>query len=64
MRPVAINPKNKEELKFISDLLNKLGIDSKVLTEEEIEDFGMSALMHQADRSKKVSKSAILKKLK
>lgn len=64
MSPVVINPKNQSELKFISDLLEKLGIASHVLTEDEIEDFGMSLLMKEADRNKKVSKSSVLKKLK
>lgn len=42
MNPLVINPKSKLELKFISDLLAKLGISSYALTEDEIEDFGMS----------------------
>jgi hypothetical protein len=35
-----------------------------VLTDEEKEDIGMAALLKEADRSKKVSKTAILQKLK
>jgi hypothetical protein len=64
MRPVVINPKTKTELKFVSDLLKKLNITSHVLTEEEAEDFGMSILMSEVDRSKKTSRSTILRKLK
>lgn len=64
MQPIVVNPKTKSEMKFVSELLNKLGISSHVLTEDEMEDFGMSVLMKQADRNKKVSKEAVLKKLK
>jgi hypothetical protein len=64
MRPVVINPKTKTELKFVSDLLKKLNISSHILSEEEVEDFGMSFLMSEVDRSKKVSRNAIMRKLK
>jgi len=64
MRPVVINPKTRKELKSVSDLLKKLNISSHVLTEEEAEDFGMSVLMSEVDRSKKVSRNTIMRKLK
>ena len=48
---------------FVNALLKKLGISSKLLTVEEMEDFGLGILMKEADRSKKVSKNIILKKL-
>lgn len=63
MESVIITPKNKKELKFVSDLLSKLGIDSKKISLEEKEDLGLAMLMREADRSKKVSESTILKKL-
>ena len=50
-------------MKFVSDLLSKLQISSRALTEDELEDFGMSILMKEADRSKKVSREAVMKKL-
>jgi hypothetical protein len=64
MKSLIISPKNKEELKFVESLLNKLGVTTKALTEEEIEDAGLSLLMKAVDRTKKVSKEVIMKKLK
>jgi hypothetical protein len=64
MKSLIISPKNKEELKFVEALLNKLGVATKALTEEEIEDAGLSLLMKDVDRTKKVSKEVIMKKLK
>jgi MoaA/NifB/PqqE/SkfB family radical SAM enzyme len=63
MKSVVITPKNKEELVFVNSLLKKLGISSKLLTIEEVEDFGLGKLMKEANRSKKDSKNIILKKL-
>jgi hypothetical protein len=45
MKSLIISPKSKEELKFLQDLLTKLGVTAKALTEEEIEDAGLSLLM-------------------
>ena len=62
MQSVVITPKNPNELKFLSNLLHKLGITSQILSSEEMEDIGMSMLLKKVDRSKKVSKGSIIKK--
>ena len=64
MKSLIISPKSKEELKFLENLLTKLGVSTKALTEEEIEDAGLSLLMKDADRKKKVSKEVVMRKLK
>jgi hypothetical protein len=64
MKSVLITPKNETELKFISALLKKLGVSSKIISAEEVEDAGLSLLMKEADRSEKVSRSTIMDKLK
>ena len=64
MSSLIISTKNAKELQFVRDLLDKLNIRNKILSQEEKEDLGMSALMNKADRSKKVSRDAIMKKLK
>ena len=51
-------------MKFISELLKKLGVQSTIMEMEEVEDLAMSVLMKKADRSKKVSRQTIMKKLK
>ncbi len=63
MDSILINPQNEQEFKFVSQLLNKLGVVSKVFTEEEKEDLGLSILMKDANQSEKVSENEILNKL-
>ncbi|MEP7255538.1 MAG: hypothetical protein ABI666_07155 [Ferruginibacter sp.] len=63
MKALVIKPKNDNEFKFVGDLLKKLGIGSSFLTAEEIEDMGMSKLMKGINKSKKVSRTDVMKKL-
>ena len=58
-----ITPKNENEFKFISNLLKKLGVGASAVSKEELEDIGFSKLMREADKSKKVSRAEIFKKL-
>ena len=64
MKALVVKAKNQSEMKFISELLDKLGIPSTVMEIEELEDQAMSILMKKADRNKKVSRETIMKKLK
>ena len=61
---MVITPKSQTEFKFINDLLNKLGILTATMTEEELEDMGLSKILKAVDKTKKVSKESIMKKLK
>lgn len=61
---MVITPKNPREFKFLSDLLKKLDILSFTMTEEEVEDLGLSKMLKKVDKAKKVSKESILRKLK
>ena len=63
MRAIVVTPKSDTEFRFISDLLKKLGIGISTLTKEDIEDIGMMKLLNNVDKSKKVSRSVIMKKL-
>jgi acetolactate synthase small subunit len=63
MKALVIKPKNASELKFVSELLKKLGINSSSVSLEDLEDIGLSNLMRTVDRSKKVSRIDIMKKL-
>ncbi|MGB3585103.1 MAG: hypothetical protein WBA23_01125 [Tunicatimonas sp.] len=49
MNSIVINPKDFVELNFLKSLLEKLGVQSKVLSEEDIEDLGLSMLMKDID---------------
>ena len=63
MKALVIKPKNDSELKFVSALLKKLGINSSSVSLEELEDIGLSKLMRKVNKSKKVSRLEIMKKL-
>jgi hypothetical protein len=63
MKALVITPKNDNEFKFITSLLEKLGVGSSSLSQEELEDLGMSKLMRGIDKSKKTSRAEIMKKL-
>ncbi|MEO9802247.1 MAG: hypothetical protein ABJF04_03315 [Reichenbachiella sp.] len=64
MSSIVINPKNEKEQQFISDLLEKLGVDAKVLTDEQQEDLGLGLLMREADRSAVAEPDEVYRKLK
>ncbi len=63
MKALVVTPKNSNEFKFVSDLLKKLGVGSSEVNQEELEDIGMSKLMRQVDKTKKASRTEIMKKL-
>jgi hypothetical protein len=64
MKALIVKPKSPSEIKFVSDLLKKLGIASKQMEWDELEDYGMSILMKDVDRTKKISRESVMKKLK
>jgi len=63
MESIVITPKSKDEAKIITDLLAKMNIDSKVISDEEKEDMGLLLMMKEADRNEKVSREEIMRKL-
>jgi MoaA/NifB/PqqE/SkfB family radical SAM enzyme len=63
MKALVITPKNDSEFKFLADLLKKLGVSSSALSYEDLEDIGMSKLMRGIDKTKKASRTEIMKKL-
>ncbi|MES2285702.1 MAG: hypothetical protein V4547_08445 [Bacteroidota bacterium] len=64
MKAVVITPQNSSEYKFISDLLKKLGISSSTMTEEQMEDLGLSKMLKGINRTKKTSRETVMNKLK
>jgi hypothetical protein len=64
MSSIVINPKNPQELQFISELLQKLGVDAKVLSDEDTEDLGLAVLMRDVDRSVVATEDEVMAKLK
>lgn len=64
MQSIIIQPKDQKEFLFISEMLKKMDIKSKVLTDEEKEDFALGKAIEIGMKTKNVPKSAILKLLK
>jgi hypothetical protein len=63
MESIVISPKTTDEAKLIKDLLNKMNISSKVITEEEKQDLGLLLMVKEADRNEIVPRDEIMKKL-
>lgn len=63
MKALVVTPKDDNEYRFIASLLKKLGVNSSSLSYEDLEDIGISKIMRGVDKSKKVSRAAIMKKL-
>lgn len=61
METFIVTPKTKAEVKMLTDVLYKMKIASRVLTDKEKEDTGLATIMKEVDRSKKVSKATICK---
>lgn len=64
MSSIVVSPKSQKELQFISELLSKLGVRSKVLSDEELEDLGLAVMMKDVDRSEVVGEDEIMQKLR
>ncbi|MCA0428906.1 MAG: hypothetical protein LCH32_00225 [Bacteroidetes bacterium] len=64
MKGMVITAKTQTEYNFLSNLLKKLGISSSIVSEEELEDLGLSKMMKSINKTKTVSKDSILQKLK
>ena len=63
MKALVITPKNNNEYKFITDLLKKLGVGASSVTEDQLEDIGMTKLLNSVNKTKKVSRAEIMRKL-
>jgi len=64
MTTILIQPKDESEFVLLSELLKKMRVKSKVLTEEEQEDFYFGKAMEEGLKTKVVSKDKIFKALK
>lgn len=64
MSSIVVNPKSLEEFKFVTELLKKLNIEAKILSDDQTEDLGLSLLMNDVDKSELASLEEIMAKLK
>ena len=63
MAALVVETKDKSELKLVMDVLKKMRVRSRLVSESEKEDFALGQLIDQADRTKKVSRERIMKQL-
>lgn len=64
MTSMVITPRNKSEMKLLSDLFKKMQIQTQLVSDEVQEDLGLAMMMKEADRSEKVSRESIMAKLR
>ena len=64
MNALVLTTSNKSELKIFSELAKLVGIQAKVLSDEDVLDFGLLKAMEEGRKSKIVSKESVMKKLK
>ena len=64
MKTLIVTPKSENDFRFLSELLNKLGFDSKVLYDEDKEDMGLLKLMLEEKKEDYVDESEIRRALK
>jgi hypothetical protein len=63
MESIVVSPKTTDEARLIKELLNKMNISSKVITEEEKEDLGLLIMIKEVDRNDTVPRDEIMNKL-
>lgn len=61
---LLIRPKNAEEAELLQSLLDRMGMKSHRLSEDDVLDMGLAVLMRKADRTKKVSEETVMKLLR
>lgn len=59
MDALIIKSNNRSDLELLKKLVAKMGLQSKSLSEEEIEDLGLAIMMKKADRSKTISRETV-----
>jgi hypothetical protein len=64
MQSAILNSDSKSDLKLLLDLAKKLGIQSHVLTETEIEEMGLVNAITRERTGEFVDTNAFIKKLK
>ena len=61
---LLIRPKNAEESDLLARLIERMGMKSHRLSEEDVLDLGLAMMMRKADKTKKVSEETVMKLLR
>ena len=63
MPSILIHPASDEELTLLTALFKKMSIAARVLSDEEKEDLGLGLMMREAEKSPRVSRESVMRKL-
>ena len=63
MQTVLLKSNSSSDLKLLAELAKKIGVSVRFLSDEEKEEFGLMQLIKEADRSQKVPREKVMKKL-
>ena len=64
MQTVILNSKSKSDLKILVDLAKKIRIDTKVLSESEIEDIGLAFAIKDGRTKEYIDSENLIRKLR
>ena len=64
METIIIQPKSKKELEFVAEMLKRLNIKIKILSQEEKKDYGLGIAIDEGLQTKSVSKDSVLNHLR
>lgn len=59
-----ITPKDASEARLLKELIQRMGLSGRVLTQEEIEDAGLAAALAGVDRTRMAERSRVMRKLR
>lgn len=60
MDRVIISPRSEDDIKLLLEIAKKMGFPAKILSEEEMEDWGLMEAMKESQDDKYVSKDRIM----
>lgn len=63
-KAIIITPKDQEEEKLLQQLIKRMGLSGRILSEEEMEDAGLALAMSKVDRTKVANKERVMRKLR
>lgn len=64
MQTVILNSKSKSDIKLLTDLAKKIGVNIKVLSETDVEEIGLSYAIKEGSTKEYVNTEKYLKKLR
>jgi hypothetical protein len=63
-KTILITPKDKDEEKLLHELIKRMGLSGRTLSEEELEDAGLAMAMAKVDRTKVADRARVMRKLR